>query len=166
MTRRICALLAAALAVVAVLAAAAPAAGPDSTSAAERALGERYEAMGAYYLGTATSMPIVALDALGERYQAMADYYLGLSPEAAQVLGERYEAMADYYRQAELEGLPAAVGDLRAEVAELRADTSGIQWFDVGIGVLIAVGVVGAAALFAFGGYRHSHPTHPRPIPH
>jgi hypothetical protein len=152
MTRKLTTLLGILSVALAVLAGAAIAAEPSYSPQAERALGERYEAIAAYYLGTPTSMPGVAVKALGERYEAMADYYAqgtSMSPAAVRALGERYEAMAEYYREAEL--------------AQAKADASEFEWLDATIGGLVAVGAIAAVLVLAFSAYRHTH--HPPASP-
>jgi hypothetical protein len=52
--------------------------------------------------------PPEATRAMGERYEAMAAYYLGpqapgYTPQALRALGDRWSAMARYQRQAELD---------------------------------------------------------------
>lgn len=152
MTRRLTTLVGILFAVLALLAAAAIAGEPSYSPLAERALGERYEAMAGYYLGTPTSMPGVAVKALGERYEAMAAYYAqgtSMSPAAVRALGERYEAMAEYYR--------------RAELAQAKAEAAEFEWLDATIGGLVAVGAIAAVFVLAFGAYRHTH--HPPASP-
>ena len=151
MTRKLTTLVGMVLVVLAVLVTAATAAEPSYSPQAERALGERYDAMAGYYLGTPTSMPGAAVKALGERYESMAAYYAqgtSMSAAAVRALGERYEAMAEYYREAEL--------------AQAQAEAAEFEWLDATLGALVAVGVLAAGAL-AFGVFRHTH--HPPASP-
>jgi hypothetical protein len=138
------------------------AASPGLTPQAERAMGERYQAMADYYAKAsrttsarpATRLSPQAQKALGERYQAMARYYgttrraatgkeVGLSPQAADALGARWEAAAAYYRRAELE--------------QARREAASFDWLDAGIGALVATGAVALLGLGALGLYLLAH---------
>jgi hypothetical protein len=125
------------------------------TPQAERALGERWEAMADYYLGTQAAYPPEALKALGARYEAMAEHYYATAPQyppaALQALGERYETMAQYYSGQEL--------------LEAQAQASAFDWSDAGIGALIAVGLVAATGVLVVEVWRHTR-HHPPGTPH
>lgn len=125
------------------------------TPEAERALGERYEAMAAYYLGTQPTLSPAALRAMGERYEAMADWYWATEPTyppaALEAIGQRYDAMADYYTGLEATAEPTA------------EPTSAFHWTDAAIGALAVVGVGAAVALLVVETRRHVH--HPPASP-
>jgi hypothetical protein len=154
MIRRILTLVGATLAVVAVVSATALAAESRYTPQAERAMGERYQAMAEHFLGTEPSYPPAALKALGERYTRAAEYFASLEPSytpaAIQAMGERYTAMAEYY-------------DARA-LADARADAAAFDWTDAFVGALFAVGVIGASVLLVVEVRRHAH-HHPPTAP-
>lgn len=125
------------------------------TSQAERALGDRWEAVADYYLGTQAAYPPEALKAMGARYEAMADSYYATAPEyppaALRALGDRYESMSQYYAEQEL--------------LTAQAEASAFDWGDAGIGALVAVGLVAATGVLVVEVWRHTR-HHPPGTPH
>ena len=101
------------------------------------------------FAGTASggNYPPAASKAMGERYQAMARYYLGTGApgigeekyarNAATALGQRYQTMARHYQQAEL--------------TRARRDAVAFDSGDAGIGALAATGAVALLGLGALG---------------
>ena len=112
-------------------------AGSPKVSQADRAMGERYQAMAqswAQATGAVSSSPL-AQKALVERYQAIARYYTQT--------GQTGEAIAAYYRQAELE--------------QARQEAAAFDWLDAGIGALAAMGALSLLGLGTLGIHAHSH---------
>ena len=112
-------------------------AGSPKVSQADRAMGERYQAMAqswAQATGAVSSSPL-AQKALVERYQAIARYY-------AQT-GRTERALAAYYGRAELE--------------QARRQAAAFDWLDAGIGALAAMGALALLGLGALGMHAHSH---------
>ena len=112
-------------------------AGSPKVSQADRAMGERYQAMAqswAQATGALSSSP-QAQQALAERYQAMARYYVQT--------GQTGQAIAAYYRQAELE--------------QARQEAAAFDWLDAGIGALVAIGAFALLGLGALGLHTRVH---------
>lgn len=112
-------------------------AGSPKVSQADRAMGDRYQAMAQSWARAteAVSSSSLAQKALVERYQAMARYYART--------GQTGQAIAAYYRQAELE--------------QARQEAAAFDWLDAGIGALAAIGALALLGLGALRMHAHSH---------
>jgi hypothetical protein len=101
--------------------------------------------------------------AMGERYQAMAQSWaqatgaLSSSPQAQQALAERYQAMARYYVQTGRTERALAAYYGRAELEQARREAAAFDWLDAGIGALAAMGALSLLGLGALGLHAHSH---------
>lgn len=140
-------------------------AGSPKVSQADRAMGERYQAMAQSrnlarrdVISPQARFPGKAADdVLLSPIWAQATGASSSSPLAQKALVERYQAMARYYTQTGQTGQAIAAYYRQAELEQARQEAAAFDWLDAGLGALAAIGTFALFGLGALGLHARTH---------